>query len=76
MSIRLWNNGIEVHSKHFKWLLSDTKSVLGLRSQFCEVLRYSKDTPEVNNNFLDEQLSLLYQAPSRYSYTTDRLIIA
>ena len=49
MSIRLWNNGVEVHSKYFKSLLSNTKSVLGLWSQFCEVLRYSKDIPEVDN---------------------------
>ena len=49
MSIRLWNNGVEVHSKYFKSLLSNTKSVLGLWSQFCEVLRYRKDIPEVDN---------------------------
>ena len=49
MSIRLWNNGVEVHSKYFKSLLSNTKSVLGLWSQFCEVLRYSKDIPEVDS---------------------------
>ena len=48
LNISLWRDGVKIPNKQFKTLLSKTRSVLGRWSQLYELLRYSKDLPEVD----------------------------